>query len=61
MLLRDASEEYMLSRETADTIIGGVCAALKDWSSLATRLGITKREISIFADRWQLSTRLNLQ
>ncbi|PVZ09263.1 type II toxin-antitoxin system HipA family toxin [Porphyromonas loveana] len=60
-LLRDASEEYMLSRETADTIIGGVCAALKDWSSLATRLGITKREIAIFADRWQLSARLNPQ
>ncbi len=52
-LLRDASEEYMLSKEIADTIILEVCTALKDWPSLATRLGITKREIAIFADRWQ--------
>ncbi|ATR93685.1 toxin HipA [Porphyromonas gingivalis] len=53
-LLRDASEEYMLSKEIADTIILEVCSALKDWPSLATRLGITKREIALFADRWEL-------
>lgn len=54
-ILRDASEEYMLSRETADSIIEEVCDALKDWSSLATQLKIPKREMAIFADRWQLS------
>ena len=54
-LLRDASEEYMLSKEIADTIIGEVCNALKDWLSLATRQGITKREIALFADRWEFS------
>lgn len=54
-LLRDASEEYMLSREVADSIISEVCDALKDWHFLATRLRIPKREIAIFADRWQLS------
>ena len=53
-LLRDASEEYMLSKEIADTIILEVCSALKGWPSLATRLGITKREIALFADRWEL-------
>ena len=53
-LLREASEEYMLSKEIADTIILEVCNALKDWPSLATRLGITRREIALFADRWEL-------
>lgn len=52
-LLRDASEEYMLSKEIADTIILEVCTALKDWPSLAAQLGTPKREIAIFADRWQ--------
>ena len=54
-LLREASEEYMLSKEIADTIIGEVCNVLKDWLSLATRQGITKREIALFADRWEFS------
>ncbi len=54
-LLREASEEYMLSKEIADTIIGEVCNAMKDWLSLATRQGITKREIALFADRWEFS------
>lgn len=58
-ILRDASEEYMLSREVADSIISEVCDALKDWHFLATRLRIPKREIAIFADRWQLSANFN--
>lgn len=50
----------MLGREIVDTIIGGVvCDAQKDWFSLATRLGIPKREIAIFADRWELSARFS--
>lgn len=51
-LLGDASEEYMLSRSVADSIILEVCDALKDWQTLASRLGVPKREIASFADRW---------
>ena len=51
-LLGDASEEYMLSRPVADSIISEVCDALKDWQTLATQLGVPKREIASFADRW---------
>ena len=53
-LLRDACEDYMLSREVADTIILDVRDALKEWESLATRLGVSKREVSYFANRWNL-------
>lgn len=51
-LLGDASEEYMLSRPIADSIISEVCDALKDWQTLASQLGVPKREIASFADRW---------
>lgn len=51
-LLGDASEEYMLSRPIADSIISEVCNALKDWQTLASQLGVPKREIASFADRW---------
>ena len=51
-LLGDASEEYMLSRSVADSIILEVCDALKDWQTLASQLGVPKREIASFADRW---------
>lgn len=51
-LLGDASEEYMLSRPVADSIISEVCDALKDWQTLAAQLGVPKREIASFADRW---------
>lgn len=54
-LLRNAAEEYMLSQAIADTILSEVCNALKDWQTLATRLGVSKREIAIFADRWEFS------
>ena len=54
LLLREASEEYMLSREVANNIISEVCNALKDWQFLATQLGVSKREIALFADRWEL-------
>lgn len=53
-LLRDASEEYMLSREVADAIILDVREALRDWEVLATRLSVSKRDISYFANRWKL-------
>ena len=54
-LLRDAAEDYMLSKEAASNIISEVCDALKDWHPLAAQLGVSKREIAVFTDRWKLS------
>ena len=51
-ILLDASEEYMLPREVARSIIDEVRDALQGWQSLATRLGISQREIALFKDRW---------
>lgn len=55
MLLRDSSDEYMLNQEESQIIISEVCEALKGWQEVATRLGISKREITLFADRWKVS------
>ena len=55
-LLSDAAEEYMLSRNVANAIISEVCDALRDWQSVATRVGIAKREIAFFEERWKLLT-----
>ncbi len=56
--LRAAAEDYLLTRETADAILAEVQAALVDWSTLATHIGIPRREIAQFADRWQLAQTL---
>lgn len=56
--LRPAAEDYLLTRETADAILAEVQAALVDWSTLATQIGIPRREIAQFADRWQLAQTL---
>ena len=56
--LRAAAEDYLLPRETADAILAEVQAALVDWSTLATHIGIPRREIAQFADRWQLAQTL---
>ena len=56
--LRAAAEDYLLTRETADAILAEVQAALVDWSTLATQIGIPRREIAQFADRWQLAQTL---
>ena len=47
-ILLDSCEEYMLTPEVAKSIINEVIAAVKDWRVLANRLGIAKREISLF-------------
>ena len=57
-ILLEASEEYMLPREVARSIIDEVCEALDGWQSLATRLGISQREISFFEDRWDRGVEL---
>ncbi len=48
-ILLDACEDYMLGREVAEDIIREVAHAVKDWRSLAIRLGISKREMDVFA------------
>ncbi len=48
-ILLDACEDYMLNRKTAEKIIAEVIGAVKGWRELATRLGISKREMDMFA------------
>ena len=48
-ILLDACEEYMIGRKVADGIIREVVSAVKDWRNLAVRLGISKREMDVFA------------
>ena len=47
-ILLDSSEEYMISRHDAQRIIEEVVAAVKQWQSVATKLGISRREIEMF-------------
>lgn len=56
--LRAAAEDYLLTRETADAILAEVQAALLDWPTLAAHIGIPRREIAQFADRWSLAQTL---
>lgn len=49
-ILLDACEDYMLNRKTAENIISEVVEAVKGWRELAIRLGISKREMDIFAE-----------
>ena len=47
--LLNACEDYMLNQEKAEMIVFGVIEALKEWRELVVRLGISKREMDIFA------------
>jgi serine/threonine-protein kinase HipA len=47
-ILLNSCEEYMLTPEVAKSIIYEVATAVKDWRVLANRLGIAKREMSLF-------------
>lgn len=47
-ILLDACEDYMLNKTTATKIISEVVTAVKEWKSLAIRLGIAKREMDLF-------------
>lgn len=47
-VLLDSSEEYMIGKEEANRIINEVKAGVKQWRSIATRLGIAKREMDVF-------------
>lgn len=47
-VLLDSAEEYMIGREEAGRIIDEVKGGVKNWKSIATRLGISKREMDVF-------------
>ena len=47
-ILLDSSEEYMISREEALTIITEVLKGISKWQKIAVGLGISKREIDMF-------------
>ena len=48
-ILLDACEEYMIGRKAAEDIIREIAGAAKDWRSLAVRLGISPKEMNVFA------------
>ncbi len=50
-ILLESCEEYMLGRETAEKIIGEVKDSVKGWKEMAVRIGIPKREISLFESK----------
>lgn len=50
-LLLDAAENYMIPHHDAEVIINEVVEAVSTWKSIAIRLGIAKREISLFEGR----------
>lgn len=52
-ILLDASEEYMIGKEEAKRIINEVKAGVKQWKSIAIRIGIAKREIDVFEQVFQ--------
>ena len=47
-ILLDSSEEYMIGRKEAEAIIDEVKSAVRQWKSVANRLGISKREMDLF-------------
>jgi len=51
-ILLKSAEDYMLSIEKAKTIIGEVKSAMKSWHSEARKLGLPKRDIDMFAPRF---------
>ena len=53
--LLDSSEEYMIGKDEAVYIIEEVKAGVKHWKSIATRLGIAKREMDVFEQVFQRS------
>jgi serine/threonine-protein kinase HipA len=54
-VLLDSSEEYMIGKEEAMRIIEEVKAGVRQWKSIAIRLGIAKREMDVFEQVFQRS------
>ena len=53
--LLDSSEEYMIGKQDAQRIVAEVKSAVSQWKSIATRLGITKREQDMFEQVYRRS------
>lgn len=49
-ILQNSCEEYMLTTDVAKTIIDEVVDAVGNWQALANRIGIAKREMSLFQE-----------
>ena len=49
-ILLDSCEDYMITPSEARTIVNDVMDGVSKWQSLAVNLGISKREIDLFAD-----------
>lgn len=47
-VLVNSCDEYMLTTQVAKSIINEVVDAIKDWRIIANKIGISKREISLF-------------
>ncbi len=56
-VLLEAHEEYMLTKEIAIRIIDEVVGMVKKWKPIAIKLGIAKREMDIFAPRFERNSR----
>lgn len=54
-VLLDSSEEYMIGKEEVGRIINEVKDVVRHWKSIATRLGIAKREMDVFEQVYQHS------
>ena len=44
----NSCDEYMLTAQVAKNIINEVVEAIKDWRIITNKIGISKREISLF-------------
>ena len=51
-LLLEAAEDYYIPKDEASRIIAEVKNSLKDWKTVARRLGLPERDIDIFAGRF---------
>lgn len=52
-ILLDSSDEYMIGRKEAETIIEEVKSGVRQWKYIANRLGITKREMAVYEQVYQ--------
>ena len=52
-VLLNSSEEYMIGKEEAKRIIDEVKVGVKQWKSIAIRLGIAKREMDVYEQVYQ--------
>lgn len=48
----DAYGDYKLNRKTAEQIISEIANVVKEWRELATRLGLSTREMEMFNGCW---------